>query len=355
MPITRFHALTLRAAVLTLVLVVLTALALVWAETSYRPPPGAGGERHGDSATYERIIARMKAGEAYYPAAHAELVANDYGTRSVFNWRTPLYPTLVSLLPSIGFAQVLLAGLALAAALMAGRLAIGEGGLPVAMALGASLVVSLATCLAPATVLFSETAAGVLILMSVAARGLRWHWLAFAAAVLALFIRELAAPFVVVSALAALAARRKSEVYAWGAALCAYAGYFLLHAHEVAAQIGPMDKAYPDGWVQFGGLDFVLATAQVNGMFWLLPLWVTAIALPLSVLGLAAIPGRWSRVALATILAYLGLFLVVGKPVNTYWGLIYTPLLALGLAWAPFALRDIATVLLRPARGAWAR
>lgn len=109
-----------------------------------------------------------------------------------------------------------------------------------------------------------------------------------------------------------------------------------------------MDKAYPEGWVQFGGPSFMLATAQMNGLFSIMPIQVTAVALPVAVLGLIAWPGRAGAVTLATVSLYLTAFLVVGKPFNNNWGLVYSPLLVVGLAWAPAGFAD----LLRGAAGA---
>jgi hypothetical protein len=138
-----------------------------------------------------------------------------------------------------------------------------------------------------------------------------------------------------------VAERRRDEIRAWGIGLAAYGAYFAWHAHMVSLSLGPMDKAYPQGWVQFGGLGFVLATAQFNGAFSIMPIQVTAVVLPIAVMGLAAWPGRSGSLALATFALYVAAFAVIGKPVNVYWGLLYTPLIALGLAWAPVGFADL--------------
>ena len=54
--------------------------------------------------------------------------------------------------------------------------------------------------------------------------------------------------------------------------------------------------------------------------------------------------GWKSRDALAfksTALAYVGTFAIVGKPFDYYWGWMYMPLLVLGFAWSPIALKDL--------------
>lgn len=72
---------------------------------------------------------------------------------------------------------------------------------------------------------------------------------------------------------------------------------------------------------------------------------MTALVLPLGVLGLLAWPGAMAGRALATVLAYLVFCAMVGKSFNGYWGGLFTPLLTLGLPWAPLALRDLALAL----------
>ena len=86
----------------------------------------------------------------------------------------------------------------------------------------------------------------------------------------------------------------------------------------------------------------------MNGLFLALPLVLTAVLLPVAVLGLAGARGAGAAHAWWTVVACLVLFAVVGKPDNWYWGAVYTPLLALGLGWLPLAVRDLRRSL-RPA------
>jgi hypothetical protein len=282
----------------------------------------------GDVLSYGRIVERLRAGEGYYPAAHDVLVADGYGTRSVFNWRTPAWPLLLAALPP-GGGQGVLGALALAALLLTFRM-LRDAGPVVAGVSVAAVGLSLGAVLAPQAALFSEVAAGVLILVSVAGYGNGWRWLGVAAALLALFLRELAAPYVLVCVLLAIRGQHWREFAAWCGGGLAYAGYFGWHWWMVLSQLGPMDRAYGEGWVAFGGLDFVLATVGFNGVWALGPDWLPALLLPLGLLGLWAWPqGR----ALAAAGAYVAAFLVLGKPFNAYWGAVYTPVLMLGLGW----------------------
>jgi len=282
----------------------------------------------GDVVSYGRIIERMRGGEGYYAAAHEVLVADGYGTRSVFNWRTSAWPVILAALPP-GGGQVLLGALTVAGLVLVFRMLRGAG-TAVAGVSVLAVGLSFGAVLAPEAVVFSEVAAGVLILLSVAAYGNGWRWLGLGAALLALFLRELVAPYVLVCLVLSIRGRHWRELAAWCGGLLAYAAYFGWHWWMVSSQLGPMDREYGEGWFAFGGLDFVLATAGFNGLWALGPDWLPAMLLPLGLLGLWAWPkGR----ALAAVGVYLAAFLVVGKPFNGYWGAVYTPVLMLGLGW----------------------
>ena len=102
------------------------AMALLLAVMVLRAPvadgaASAGAAPAGDAVSYARIIERMRGGEGYYPAAHDVLVADGYGTRSVFNWRTPAWPVILATLPP-GGGQALLGALAAAGLLLTYRM-----------------------------------------------------------------------------------------------------------------------------------------------------------------------------------------------------------------------------------------
>lgn len=326
-----------RWAVLALVAVTMALLLAVVFSHAPAPVAPEGAVATGDVVSYGRIIERMQRGEGYYPAAHEVLVADGYGTRSVFNWRTPAWPVILATLPP-GGGQVLLGALAVVGLVLVGRMLRRAGTAVVAVSVLA-VALSFGAVLAPEAVVFSEVAAGVLILVSVAAYGNGWRWWGLVAAIAALFLRELAAPYVLVCLLLAIRGQHWREVAAWCGGLLLYAAYFGWHWWQVTAQLGPMDRAYGEGWVAFGGLDFVLATAGFNGLWALGPDWLPAVLLPLGLLGLWASPkGR----GLAAVGAYLAAFLVIGKPFNAYWGAVYTPVLMLGLGWVWPAVGDAA-------------
>ena len=106
------------------------------------------------------------------------------------------------------------------------------------------------------------------------------------------------------------------------------------------------------GWLSFGGLNFILATANFNGLMLAKPYWVTALLLPVGAFGLIAWRSPGAARAALTVGAYLCLFAIVGQPFDEYWGALYTPLMMIGLAFVPAGLRDLIAGLRRTARPA---
>ncbi|HTJ56273.1 MAG TPA: hypothetical protein VL418_01745 [Devosiaceae bacterium] len=345
---TRFRQINRGLAGAVLALLALAMLALLAASFGGTDPTPAATVDSGDLALYTRIVDRLREGQDYYTAAHIELRAGHYPTLSVFNWRTPLLLSLVSLAPFTAWAQTVLTALAAAAAALGLVLVYRQGNWILAGAAIPLLIVSLATAVVPGTVYFGEIVAGILILGSCCCYGAKLWLPGVLLALLALFIRELAAPYVMICLALALLQGRRIEASLTLLGLLAYSVYYLLHAHAVGALLGPSDFSDPGGgWIALGGLDFVVKTAAFDGMLILVPLWVSALVLPIAVLGLCAFPAGL-RMALV-VLIYAVLFTIAGKPFDVYWGGMYTPLLAFGLVWAPLAIRDL-VLAARPIR-----
>lgn len=341
--VTRFAGITrpMAGAVMLAVLLALAATLFTASQTVPVPVTVVDDPTGGDQALYERIVAELRSGADYYAVTHRQLVESGYGTHSVFNWRMPTLSWLIALFPSIAMAQVMVMVLGVGAAFAMGALLRRLGGWWLAGPGAALMTLSLAAAFTPGSVLFNEVPAGILVLLSAALYGLGHRRGGIAAGFAALLVRELAGLYVLVCIYLAWRNRRWGELIAWGVLLLGYAAFFLWHYWQVQQHILPSDPAYADGWLQFGGLGFLLATASFNGFFLVMPDWMTALVLPLSVLGLLSWPGRTGAHATLMIVATLCLFAIVGKPFNVYWGALYTPVMTIGLVWAPFALRDL--------------
>jgi hypothetical protein len=295
-----------------------------------------------DIYLFGEVLARIRADERYYDVLGEEMRRRNYGTRSIFNWRTPFHLWALGQLPGPMWSCAALILVAVAAVTVSFLGMERDGGFVVAVILAVILAPILA--LFSQGYLFSEVWAGTLIVFSVGLAACDRPLASVAVGLLALFVRELSLPYAVIALGLALREGRKGEQWAWATGFVVYAGYFALHAARVSCRMTDADLAYPSGWLRWGGPSFVFQTA-IAGPIALLPVALTATYVPLAILGMI---GRSSRLALRislTTACYAILFSAIGKSFNTYWGLIYSPLLTFGFAWAPAALRDLARSL----------
>ena len=298
---------------------------------SSAPPVAAPASGDDDVSLHRAIVARLAQGEGYYEATGVELRARGYPTRSVFNWRTPLLFTVVSRAPAVARAVLIGLGVLL---LVATILEFSPQPPYVVIAAAVAQAGAIPITAVPGAIYLHEVWAGALIAVSVWLY-LRKRWLAAAfVGLLALFVRELAAPFCVVAGLLAIQGRRWREAGVWAIGACIYGAFYWLHVGHVYAHLRPGDLAHGDSWVQWGGLHFILSTLRWNGWLTVAPPSGAAVALTVLVAGL--IDGRVDLHLRLACVAYLGLFAVAGHEFNNYWGaiplMVYPMLFAFGIA-----------------------
>ena len=276
--------------------------------------------RGSDRLMFDAVVQRMQRGEPYYPAMRAELEAGNYPTASPFNWRTPLHLELLSLLTVTG-GRIVLAGVTLIAVAL---LRAGPSASPVAL-------LAFAVPLMASTILVTmpEAWAGALIALSIGAGERRHHVAAAVCGVLAVVMRELAVVFAVGAGVMALYARRRTESLVWIAGGAAYAVYYGLHVRAVLAAMPPDAQAHTASWVQGGGLHFVFRTVECYAWALPAPRIVAPIVAAAGLLGAAS--SRMPLPARVSLVGYFVAFLIVGLPVNRYWGLLTVPLWGLGV------------------------
>jgi hypothetical protein len=175
----------------------------------------------------------------------------------------------------------------------------------------------------PVSHVMGEMWAGVLIGLSVCAYLRRRPTMAVVLGLLALFVRELAAPYCVTCTLMAIAGRRWREAFAWLCGGCLYAGYYAWHFAQVRAQQLPSDLAQASSWMEFGFLPSLLSKLQWHAWLLVTPTAVSIVAL---VLVLAGICGSGTPVPVRlTSAVYVLFFMVAGKEFNQYWGMMAWP------------------------------
>lgn len=341
-----------------LILAILLAVALaasIWAAAPSRVPAAAlpapanssaAPKANEDLTLYRTIVARVAAGENYYVAAADELRTNNY----------PLKPFIAFRLPTLAVASALLGRplmMALQFALFAAMIWAWWDRLGGQFADNRRRVSGAMLAAAGVAVAFSgsyldlhEVWAGALIALSLALhRPNRWGWTVSAAA-LALAIRELALPYVLLMAGMALYRRSWRELAAWIGAILLFALAMSWHASAVAQVVLPSDPGSP-GWTVLGGFAGFLRTYHLAGPMRWLPAMAAA---PLIILALFGWASWKSQTGLTASLLYAGYgaaFMLFGRANNFYWGLMVAPAFLVGLAFVPRALSDLASAARR--------
>lgn len=301
---------------------------------------------HGDVNLWRAEVQRVHQGESYYTAAGDELRRRGYATRPFFNWRPPFLAWFLAAWPGPALGRWFLIGLAVAAWLLWIRLFFQEGGHWRTLWCALLLYGWIPTVYQESAAYFHEHWAGMLIALSLALHGRNRWVLSALAGTIALFVRELALAFVIVMLVCALWERNWREACLWMLGSTAFLLFLAVHAHIVSTLVTETDSAKT--WMRGGGWPFVLSTAMWNSWLILLPKSVTAAMLPLALLGLGGWRGRLGLRVSLSVAAYVCAFMMAGRSNNTYWGLLYAPLLPLGWIFAPRALHDLGKAIRTP-------
>lgn len=336
-----------RALLLSIVLAIALA-ASIWAaraaQTPAAPPPLPGkiatAKANEDLTLYRSIVSRVAAGENYYRAASDELRTNDYPLKPFVAFRLPTLATISALL---GRPVMMALQFGLFAAMvwawwarLEGQFADNRRRVSATMLAAAGVAVAFSG----RYVDLHEVWAGTLIALSLALhRPDRWTGSVIAAA-LALAIRELALPYLLLMGAFALYRRNWREFAAWAIVFAIFAAAMAWHASEVAKVVLPSDPASP-GWTALGGWAGFLRTYHLAGPLRWLPAEAAA---PLIILALFGWTSWKSRTGLAATLFYAGyglLFMLFGRANNFYWGLMVAPAFLVGLAFVPRAVSDL--------------
>ena len=320
--------------------VLFALLLLIGAGLTLPPNPNPGGAPGGgDAQLYRQISARVAQGQNYYQAAAVEHRASNYPLKPANAVRTPIVAEITATLGEAG-ADMLLRLLTIAAiAATVMRLA------PQLRAPYREAAILLSATSATAFVqagmsVWHEVWAGLLITLALACRTERRWFASVGLGLAAALIRELAFPFLLVMAATAWTSGARREAQAWLAASAIAIISLAAHMAAVWALTLPGDVASP-GWMAFGGWRFDLALARQSSLIMVLPPWAAAVTTPLALLGWCAWRSPYALRTAALLMWWMGAFLVLGRPDNSYWGFLFAPLLPVGLAMAPDALRDL--------------
>lgn len=320
-------------------LVILSAYGLVRGQDRMPERNPTSPEANVDLMFYQAVVERVHAGDSYYGVLQEELPSRGYPTRPFLSWRPPFLAWFLASLPTLNWGKAIQAGLSFAGSVLWCLFFARSGHRQQAFWAGLMLCAYVPTSFSDSSISFHENWAGRIILLSLALHATK-HWiLAAVAGLVAVLLRELSLPFVLVMLVCASWERKWREAMLWGGVLAAFVIFIVLHAATISRLPVETILSYP--WMRFGGWPFVLATSNYN--LWLLMFTIAkpAFMLPLALVGLAG----WRtpvglRVSL-TVVAYILAFMVAGRTNNVYWGMMYAPLLTLGWIICPVVLKDL--------------
>jgi hypothetical protein len=329
-----------RAALLALVLLLLACLSALALPDPRLAAPVAGSSGQTDLMLYEKIVAGIKAGGDYYGVAIDALRAGAYPLRPFLTVRLPALATLQAALPAWGPIVLLFALAGATGVAWGARLGEALAGVLPRIAALLLLLGSMLAFLQAGLWPFHEIWAGLLVALSLALRR-PGRWVeAAAVGLLAMLIRESAAPYVAIMALLAWLEGERREALGWGAALLVFAAALAVHAHAVLGMTQATDPASP-GWSGLLGFGFFVQSVTLATALQLLPLAAAALLVGLALFGWASWSDPLGLRMLVVLAAYAALIGIFARADTFYWGLIVAPVFLAGLVFAPAGIRDL--------------
>ena len=294
-----------------------------------------------DLELYWAEVDRIADGQGYYEAASIELPARGYPTQSVFNWRMPLPMWFLGKLPRPEYGKWLLSAFAVTLLVSGSIIAIQEGTFLEATALGVLLGGAILPCVLSDLYVSPLLWSSVFLSLSICAYSWNQRWLVLLLGLAAVVFREFALLYCVLMAVIAGRNRHLRELVGWIVVIAIFAGFLVFHILQVKHYQDVPDVADTSHWLELNGLPAIIGMTQMNGFLLLLPQWVSAIYLASSILGFVDWRSSLGNRMSLTVGAFLLVFMIVGKDVNQYWGVMFAPLLCFGAARAPMALRRL--------------
>lgn len=296
--------------------------------------------RDTDLQLYDAIAERVRAGENYYEVAVEEQRARDFPVRPGLAVRLP---TLAFITAVIGQWGLLALGIVLVLGTMVAwhyRLRDMPGGPGRLRYITLLLVIGCVAGMKPQYLVLHEVWAGLLIALSLGLyRPHRWGW-AILAAAMALAIRELALPFVMLMMVIAWMRGNRGETAAWFGLIVLFGLGLAVHLLQVAEVTSAADPASPS-WLALRGLGGWTSNIVLSSPLYLLPGWLAAPLALLPLLGWAGWRSWFGFTGFLLCLGYGVAFMIAGRDNNFYWALVVMPVWFVGLAYVPRAVASL--------------
>lgn len=300
---------------------------------------------YGDLRLYQDILKRVEGGESYYSAALDQQRQHKYPTRPFVTVRLPTLAWGAAWFGLPGWRAiaigVLFANIFVWVAALGRRVTLLE---KAAMAV-AVFVFGIVAFYARIG-LVHEMVAGLFLSLALGLYRPRYGWVASLIVLsIALAVREMALPFLLLWAVFAFLERRWRELIGIAVVLALFTVGMVLHAQEVMAYRLPGDLASP-GWNAGLGPKLVLTSLTQLSFLLTVPPAVGGMLALLPILGWAGLGGR---IGLFSTLWFLGMALAMSlfaRPNNFYWVVLLLPAYLTGIVLVPRALYDLVLAVL---------
>ncbi|MXO65090.1 hypothetical protein [Altericroceibacterium endophyticum] len=303
-------------------------------------------EQIGDGDLYEAINERVAAGEGYYEAALAEQRANNYPTRPFVTVRPPTLAWGTSLWGLETWRFIMIGVLIVTILGWVGALS-ARASMPERIIAALLIFLFSAGAFYSRGGLFHELVSGLFIALAMGIyRPHRW-WPSLIAAAIALSIRELALPFMLLWAAFALCEGKRREAMAVILVIMLFGIGMIFHAQAVFTHQLPGDIVSP-GWDAFRGMSFFFATIVQFSPLKALNSTIAAVLAFLPMIGWLGLGGRLGLFATLFFSGYALMMALFARDQNTYWVMIVMSAYPAGLAFVPRAVADLLRAIIRP-------
>lgn len=346
----RFETWSRPRAVVALVLLLAAIVLGVVTSGSSSPAQGLKSQaaldwKNSDEGLYKAIILRVRHGEGYYSAAVEEQRLRNYPVRPAITVREPGVTYLGVLVggPTRLYWVMFGLGFCMIVTFMWRLESLSPGKNTWRLAVLLTGLFS-AAVFKPQYVVDTEVWAALFIMLALISRSLPTYWPSVMFGLLACLSRELAFPLLAVMTLFAGVERKTKEALAWAGTAVVFLIVYAIHLTNVVAVTGIGDPK-SQGWLMFGGLPFVIETVRHSSALVVAPAWATAVVIPLAVFGWFSRKSSFADRVLALLASYFVVFMLIGRPENSYWGTLYVPLIGAGLAFSVSGLIVLARII----------
>lgn len=281
-----------------------------------------------DVTLYRHISARLEQGQDYYTAAAQEQRYHGFPLRPAVTVRLPTMAWLNTMVDPQTLLRLLLAVTAFAWATVPGLAPTERPAVALLVVAGSWQV------FADYSAWIHEYWAALLIALSAALYGRTHWWLSVVAGTAAVFVRELALPFLLLAGTFAFFDGRRREAAGWAVAVALFVVAMAVHAYFVSRVALPQDNVSA-GWLGLRGYSGAIHRVAFQSPLAVLGAPFANIAVALALVGWLGLRNRLGLFVFLYLLGMTAMLAIFPRSDNLFWSITVQPLWLGGLAFLP--------------------